>query len=122
MTQTPRELLNIINNTTNRLVSLGAKIKRKRLDVILYQSKLCDVENEARNDLFTGKEEIQASRIRDYIKWRTGKEYKENEIAKLELRQLIDEREMLIEIINTAKSSLRILEMEIKGLNYLPST
>ena len=115
---TPPEILKIITSNTNKVVALGEKIKGQRLYLIEKQAALYDAENEARTEIFEEKIELQVSKLRDYIKWKTNRAEKEYMIEKMQLRQLISEKDILIEVINTAKLSYRIMEMEAKSLGY----
>jgi len=115
---TPPEILKIITSNTNKVVALGEKIKGQRLYLIEKQAALYDAENEARTEIFEEKIELQVSKLRDYIKWKTNRAEKEYMIAKMQLSQLISEKDILIEVINTAKLSYRIMEMEAKSLGY----
>jgi hypothetical protein len=115
---TPPEILKIITSNTNKVVALGEKIKGQRLYLIEKQAALYDAENEARTEIFEEKIELQVSKLRDYIKWKTNRAEKEYMNEKMQLRQLISEKDILIEVINTAKLSYRIMEMEAKSLGY----
>jgi len=115
---TPQQILEVITRNTNELVTLGKEITNARIDLMQKEAALYDAEYEARNDIFTGKEEVQASKIRDFIKWRSGIEQRILSQATHTLRNLMEQKAIKIEIINTSKVKLRVLEMEIKGLNY----
>ena len=83
----------------------------------LKQAEMYDKEQEAREEIFGGKVQIQASRQRDWLKWKTLKPTKEYEMAKHDLYDAMEQKEILIEIIQTAKIALRVMEMEAKSLH-----
>jgi hypothetical protein len=117
---TPQQILEVITRNTEDLVMLGNEITVARTNLMQKEAALFDAEYEARSDIFLKKEEVQASKIRDYIKWRAAKEQKEYSEANNILRSLMEKKSIKTELINTAKCRLRVLEMEIKGLNYYP--
>jgi hypothetical protein len=114
---TPQQIDKILNDNTKKLVELGTKISDKRNLVILAQASLFDAESEARKFIFSPECNIQASKIRDYIKLCSANAEKEYEKLNQELRQLVLERETLIEVTNNVKARLRIIEMELRNLN-----
>ena len=107
---TTQQIDKILNDNTKQLLELGNL-------VILAQAKLFDAEAEARAFVFSDDCKIQASKIRDYIKSCSALAQKEYEKLNHELRQLVMERETLIEVTNNVKARLRIIEMELRNLN-----
>lgn len=99
------------------LQTLGEEIEGARIDYIKKKAALMDREQEARRMIFEEEVQVQATKQRDWIKYRTYLEDRDLEIAKEEVKRLEDKKEIIIESINALKMSFRITEMEVKNLN-----
>ncbi len=97
--------------------ALGEKLESTRLALIVAQAALYDTEKEARDDLFLERESVQASKVRDWMKWRVIAEQHQVDKLREELRLLVEKKEIMIEVVNATKASMRMWEIEAKFLN-----
>lgn len=85
--------------------------------IILAEAGLRGKEADVRGEIFNKKVEIQASKLRDYIKWETWKEDLAFEREKQRLRQMEEKRNLIVDVNNNMKIAFKIMEVETKQLN-----
>jgi len=114
----PVAAIKTLRSNANDIQKLGEGIKKKRLKLSLAKAALADKEKELRDQVFEGKVEIQATKLRDWMKWKAAAEQSEVDDLVDKIKVLESDLNILIEINNTVKFSHKIWEMEMKHLNY----
>lgn len=118
---TPPQLIEIILDSTNNLVDLYEReggIRDLRVKIKRAHLNMLEKEEDVRGEIFEAEKPIQASRQRDYIKWQVSPIERVYEGMKHDLYILNEERDMLIELINSSKAALKVMDMEAKSLHY----
>ena len=94
---------------------IGKQLEQQRLQLIMAQATLYDAEKKARDELFTGQVEVMASKSRDWLKWQVLAEQYDYDKKKEELRLLVEKKEIMVEVVNAVKASMRLWELENKN-------
>ena len=118
----PIKAIQTLKDNAVGIQKLGGSITKKRILLSLSRAILADKETELRDSIFTGKQEVQATKLRDWMCWKKATEQKEVDTLSDEIKIAEGKLNILIEINNTVKFSYKIYEMEMKGLNYTQPT
>ena len=116
----PIQAIKTLRSNAEEIMKLGNEIKEKRLKLSLVKATLADKMKELRGEVFEGNIEIQATKLNDWIKYKSADEQLEVDTLTDEIKVLDGQLQILIEINNTVKFSHKIWEMEMRNLNYQP--
>jgi len=116
----PQQALTRLEEDLNSLRLAGNLLIERRKAHMLAEAKLIDSETEARKEYFDSKP-CKVSELRDWLKMKTAFEYAAERLLHNEIRTIQIQYDILQESINVLKMSVRIMDTEIKNLNYEPS-
>lgn len=114
----PERAVTSLRKFVSDLTAIGLALEKQRIELVVKEADLLDKENEVREQIFTGKIEVQASKVRDYIKWKTWKAEREVFKSREELKTLIEKKDILCEVNNAMKFAYKLATDEMKNLPY----
>lgn len=114
----PNQAIDTLRKNYQEIEELGRIVEEKGKAHALAEALLLDAENEARKEYFETKP-CKLSELRDWIKYKTADETRIENTAKHDLRLAKGKLEILIEINNSVKASLRIAEYEYNNISTI---
>lgn len=116
---TPQQALEKLNEKTDELEKVGKLLIEKRKAYIVYEAKLIDAEQSARSTYFADKERpCKGFEFTSWLRSETWAEYAAERQLTNEIKVIQQQYDLLIELINTLKMSIRLMGDEMKNLNY----
>lgn len=113
----PVEAMNSLREWAIKLEQIGKKKVQAQIEYNRAQIKLEEKEQEARELIFTGKQELQASRQRDWIKWYCSKEELEANRKKNAYKEIETEYGTIDRLISVTQTATKLAEAEMRNLN-----
>jgi len=113
----PIQAMTSLRDWAIKLEEIGQRKISAMVEYNLKANLLLEKEQEARNLLFTGVEEVQASKVRDWIKWYCAKEELEAFKAENKYKEIRDEYEMIDRLISVTQTATKLAETEMRMTN-----
>lgn len=113
----PQKAIETLRQNAVQIGELGELLETKRNALIVSHAALMDAEQTAREQVFGGKIEVQASKLREWLKFQVFWQERAYELQRDEVRLLEQKLDILVECNNSLKAAHRITEMEMKNLS-----
>lgn len=113
----PIQAIQSLRDWAIKLQEIGEQMILERVIYNKSAIKLMEKEQEARELLFTGKEEVQASKLRDWIKWHCAAEELQAYKDELAYKETKDRYDMIDRLISVTQTATKLAEAEMRNLN-----
>ena len=112
----PQKAMASLRDWAIKLEEVG---KRKITAMVEYnfaQIKLMEKEQEARKKIFEDKEDVQASKLRDWIKWICAEEELDAFRKECAYKEVRDEYDTIDRLISVTQTATKLAEAEMRNL------